>query len=157
MIKFYDVDVNYINFLKTIDNQIPNINYDSHSKFVCGVVLSINGVNYYAPVSHFNKAQKTNFPIYDKGQIIATIRFCFMFPVVNGVLTLKDFKEVAKTDKSYADLLNTEYTYCKTHLDDILKKANSVYSIGCNKDHFLNHTCCDFKKLEAHYLKYKNN
>ena len=154
MFKFYDADKGYIDFLKTIDNKIPNIEYGTHNKFVCGIVLSINGINYYAPVSHFNKPQKTNFPIRHKGNIIASIRFCFMFPVISGVLTEKDFGEIAKTDKPYADLLSAEYSYCKMHLEDILKRANKVYDIGCNKSHFLNHTCCDFKKLEKFYLKY---
>lgn len=155
MIKFYDIDENYIKFLKTIDTKIPDIDYDSHNKFVCGVVFSIDDIDYYAPVSHFNKEQKTNFPIYNKGKIIATIRFCFMFPVPSDVLTLKDFSEVAKIDKEYANLLNTEYFYCKSHTDEIIKKARSVYAIGCNKKHFLNQNCCDFKKLEKHYTEYK--
>lgn len=154
MIKFYDVDKNYINFLRSIDRQIPKFDYSTHDKFVCGIVLSVGDVNYYAPISHFNKQQKTNFPIYDKGSIISTVRFCFMFPVPSDVLTIKDFKAIAKTDVHYADLLNTEYNYCKSHIDDLLKKANDVYRIGCNKNHFLNHTCCDFKKLEKEYTNY---
>lgn len=42
----------------------------------------------------------------------------------------------------------------KNNLNELLKRANSVYKIGCNKNHFLNYTCCDFKKLENEYIKY---
>lgn len=154
MIKFYDVDKNYINFLRRIDRQIPDLEYDSHDKFVCGIVLNIGEVNYYAPISHFNIPQKTNFPIYDKGRVISTVRFCFMFPADSIVLSEKNFNKIAQIDQNYANLLNTEYEYCKNNLNELLKRANSVYKIGCNKNHFLNYTCCDFKKLENEYIKY---
>ena len=36
MIKFYSVDENYIDTLKTVDKQVPNIKYDSNNKFFCG-------------------------------------------------------------------------------------------------------------------------
>ena len=39
MIKFYDIDENYVKFLQKIDRQIPNIHYSTNNKFVCGVVL----------------------------------------------------------------------------------------------------------------------
>ncbi len=70
MIEFYDIDENYINFLKTFDKQVPNV------------------------------------------------------------------------------------TYCNANIQSIQNKALSVYRIGCDKNHVLNHVCCDFKKLEEHYLEY---
>ena len=76
-------------------------------------------------------------------------------PAFAEVLTVKDFKTTAMQDSRYADLLYTEYTYCRTHLNDIQRKALSVYRIGCNKQHRLNYTCCNFKKLEQYYLDYK--
>ena len=156
MFDFYKVNEKYAQYLKTIDSQIPDLRYDRHDKFVCGIVLKIGDINYYAPVSHFNKPQKTNFAIRNnRNQVISTIRFCFMFPAIEDVLERLNFKEIAKTDSSYADLLKTEYEYCKLHYDEIMKRALSVYKIGCNKNHFLNYTCCDFKKLEEEYLKFE--
>lgn len=155
MLKFYDIDENYIQFLKTIDRQVPNVKYDSNNKFVCGVVLEINGVKYYAPISHKTDKQQTNLQIFDNGIPISTIRFSFMIPAFDDVLTYKDFKKVAKLDKNYANLLQAEYDYCSYHVQDIKDKALCVYKIGCNKNHRLNYTCCDFKKLEEHYMEYK--
>jgi len=71
-----------------------------------------------------------------------------------NVLTEKDFKSIDSTDKLYADLLRTEYDFCLSHKSEILKKAQDVYKIGCNKNHWLNYTCCDFPLLENAYLEY---
>ncbi len=35
-LKFYDIDIDYINHLKNFDKQIPNVGYDKHNKFFCG-------------------------------------------------------------------------------------------------------------------------
>lgn len=155
MIKFYDVDENYIDFLKQYDEQVPNIKYDAINKFVCGIVLQVNGIDYVAPISHNTKVVKTSLPIYNKEKVISTIRFSFMFPARHEHLTVKNFAAIAKTDPKYADLLQTEYKYCKSHESEILDKAKWVYKIGCNKNHYLNYTCCDFKKLENVYLNYE--
>ena len=154
MIKFYDVDKNYINFLKTIDSQIPNIEYEGNNKFVCGIVLTINNINYYAPISHMINRQRTNIQITENGRVLSTIRFSFMFPAMENVLTVKDFSVIAQNNQQYADLLSAEYRFCRTHEAEIYNKALQVYKIGCNKNHVLNYTCCDFKKLEEHYLEY---
>lgn len=154
MIKFYDVDKNYINFLKTIDSQIPNIEYEGNNKFVCGIVLTINNINYYAPISHMTNRQRTNIQITENGRALSTIRFSFMFPAMENVLTVKDFSVIAQNNQQYADLLSAEYRFCRTHEAEIYNKALQVYKIGCNKNHVLNYTCCDFKKLEEHYLEY---
>lgn len=155
MLAFYDVNEDYVNFLKTIDPKIPNIKYDTNNKFVCGVVLDVNGIQYYAPVSHMNKKQQTNFLIYQGDRAIASVRFSFMFPAPMEVLTKKDFKAISQYDSQYANLLATELSYCSSHSEALMKKALSVYKIGCNKDHVLNKVCCDFPALEQGYMNYK--
>lgn len=155
MIGFYDIDKEYVKFLKTYDKQVPNIEYSTNNKFVCGVVLDINGTNYYAPVSHMTNKQQTNIQIFDNNVPISTIKFSFMIPAPDEVLIKKNFKEIAKTNQSYADILDSEYKYCYKHQDNIRSKALSVYKIGCNKNHKLNYTCCDFKLLESIYQLYE--
>ena len=102
MLKFYDIDENYIQFLKTIDRQVPDVKYDSNNKFLCGVVLEINRVKYYAPISHKTDKQQTNLQIFDNGVPISTIRFSFMIPAFDEVLTYQNFKDIAKIDPNYA-------------------------------------------------------
>lgn len=156
MLKFYAIDENYVKYLQSIDIQVPNIHYNSNNKFVCGIVFKINDINFYAPISHTIKRYQTSMLIYSKHRPVSSIRFSFMIPAYNEVLTELKFSEISKRDQQYADLLRAEYNYCKNHQAEIYAKAQSVYNIGCNKNHRLNYTCCDFQKLEKEYLKYTN-
>ena len=57
-------------------------------------------------------------------------------------------------------LVNTyelnEVRYIRKHRDGIIRKARLVYEKRKeNADEFLKKTCCDFEKLESHYMEYK--
>ena len=149
MLSFYYVDEAYADYLRQIDNHIPYFNYDTNKKFVCGIVLTVNDLAYYAPISHNTIKNQTSFVIYDGYRAISSIRFSFMFPVLKpNLLNRLDFNEIAKEDPRYAALLRAEYRYCSAHKSQILKKATTVYRIGCNTNHRMNHLCCNFKSLE---------
>lgn len=151
--RFYDIDSNYAIYLQSVDSKVPNIGgYSVNNKFVCGVVFEINGHDYFAPVTSFNKPQATNFPIKDNGNILSTIRFSFMFPAPKDVLTVKDFSKEIPT---YSRLLITEYQYCKKHLDAIKSKASFVYqTVIHGKNPLMTKNCCNFLKLETACLEY---
>ena len=152
-IKFYDIDENFIDFLQSIDHQVPDVKYSNRNKFFCGIVLEIDGIKYIAPVSSFKEPQSTNLIIYNKkNEKLSSIRFCFMIPVLDSVIHVKNFKSPENLDR--AELLSKELTFCKQNIDKIYKKAKYVYSIGINSNHKLNYTCCNFKKLEAALSKY---
>jgi protein AbiQ len=150
-LKFYDIDENYINYLKTFDRQVPNVHYNKFNKFFCGIVLQVGQYDYFAPITSLTKQQRTNFLIYDKGRAISSIRFSFMIPAFPEVLILKDFN---KQPQSYRDLLNAEIKYCNQSVDKIYKKAKQVYKIGTNRNHPLSYTCCDFNLLEQKSVGY---
>lgn len=158
MLSFYDIDPSYVAWLQKTDNQVPNITYHGNNKFLCGVVLNMNGVDYYAPISSNTKVYRTSYPIIDvsKGQnhILSTIRFCFMIPAEASVLTPKNFAAIQISDPSYAALLMKEWNYCASHEKDIKQKASQVYKIGTNPTHKFYYTCCKFDKLEAIYRNY---
>lgn len=155
MIDFYDISEDYIKFLKKYDERVPNVNYLSNNKFVCGIVLNIKGIEYYAPVSHTTEKFRTSLIIKDKkDRPISSIRFSFMFPALDSVLTVKDFAAVRSIDPQYASLLDKEYEYCVNHYTAITQRALSTYKIGCNPKHQLNYTCCNFKLLESIYKQY---
>ena len=154
MLYFYYVNKEYANFLRQYDEKVPNLNYDSHDKFFCGVVFEINGFKYYAPISHETVKQQTSLIIYDKGRAISSIKFAFMIPVLDEHLTKIDFEVIAKDDPKYADLLRAEYRYCSSIAEKLYDKAKSVYNIGPNKSHRLNFVCCQFKELEKHVNDY---
>jgi len=144
-INFYDVNKEYIQYLKMFDSKIPNIDYSKHEKFVCGIVLQINGFNYFAPIPSFNKQQKTNILILNEnGNPISSIRFSFMFPAPDEVLYRKDF------------LLLQEYRFCNKNKDAIYKKARYVYKrVVSGHDEFMTNLCCNFKLLETKCAEYE--
>ena len=148
--KFYDVDPTYATFLRTYyDSKVPNIEYENNDKFCFGIVLIVNGHNYYAPISSNTMKFRTSLPIVDaKGDTLASIRFAYMFPAPSSVLTEKNFQQIRGVDPSYADLLAKEFAFCYTHQDEIEKYAARAYRIGTNPDHYLHNVCCDFTKLE---------
>ena len=152
-IKFYDIKSKYVDFLRMAEPKIPYINYDKNDKFVCGVVLHINNVNYYAPISSFNQKQFTNFPIYHNGKIISTIRFSYMFPCIDDVLLEKDFS--LEKDIKYRDLLENEWQYCNNQYMKINKKAAYIYKrYMSGKDLLLLEHSCNFPLLEQRMNEY---
>ena len=154
MLQFFDVDEKYTKYLQGIDKQVPDIKYSSNNKFVCGIVLEINGFSYVAPISSKTSKQRTNMIIYDGSNAVSSIKFSFMFPANSAVLTYKDIHKIRLVDPNYANLLQAELLFCQAHESEIKSKAQKVYAIGCDKNHFLNYTCCDFKALEQASLKY---
>lgn len=153
-LKFYRIDDTYLNYLKKFDNQVANTVKTGYTKPYCGVVLKFGNFDYYAPLSSFNKKQKTNFLIFDDNNIaISSVRLCFMIPVPDFVLTYIDF---SLEDEKYRDLLENEYRYLKKNINDLKTKADYIYKIGSNRNHFLAYTCCDFILLEEKMQAYVN-
>lgn len=160
-LKFYEVDSEYIKYLKENgDEKIPNIDYKKHKKFFCGIVLTINNFNYFAPVSSYNKKVHTSFLIMDKDKEtnklnpISSLRFSFMFPCPIEYLSQKDF---SKEDEKYRNLLRKELRYCNKNREKIKKLANEVYKLGLKEETRKKFNICDFKKLEETYFRYINN
>lgn len=157
-LKFYEVDSEYIKYLKeNADDKIPNIDYEIHKKFFCGIVLTINNFNYFAPVSSYNQKAHTVFLIKDKCKntnqmkAISSLRFSFMFPCPIEYLTQKDF---AKENEKYRNLLLKELKYCNSNIDKIKKTANMVYKLGLNENTRKKFNICNFEILEKKCLEY---
>lgn len=160
-LKFYEVDSEYIKYLKENgDEKIPNIDYKKHKKFFCGIVLTINNFNYFAPVSSYNKKVHTSFLIMDKDKEtkklkpISSLRFSFMFPCPIEYLSQKDF---SKEDEKYRNLLRKELRYCNKNREKIKKLANEVYKLGLKEETRKKFNICNFKKLEETYFRYIND
>lgn len=158
MLYFYDVDPEYVEYLRKFDNKVPNIVYDNNRKFVCGITLTVDNCNFFAPISSNTKPQKTSLLIYDAtGHVLSSIKFSFMFPVPNSVLTEKDFDKIRETDLNYAKLLEKELRFCRSFEHEITDKAKSIYCAGCNPKHFLHKHCCDFKLLKLKHDEWIEN
>ena len=158
-LKFYEVSAAYIDYLLTFDKRVPHVNYSaagSHDKFLCGIVLSINNFDYFAPISSFVTPQRTNVLIKNaKGRVLSSIRLSFMIPIPPGVATLKDID--AEPSQSYKFLLFDELRFCNRNADYIRQRAKYVYEgVTVKKIPLMVKNCCDFKKLENACNEYKD-
>jgi len=151
--KFYEVDKDYVAFLQKGDGKVPNIAYSTNDKFLCGILFQINNMSYYAPISSFNKQQKSNILIKNRaGKTLGSIRLSFMFPVPDEMLKVKDF---SKEDPLYGRLLAEELDYCNRNADKIIDRAKYIYeAVTQSNDPLWQKICCNFKKLERLYDEY---
>ncbi len=158
-LKFYSVDVEYAGYLRQFDSKVPYIEYPEHNKFFVGVVFEIKNQKYFAPVSSYRKKDRGVFNIYDGGNIISSIRFNFMFPVVDGVYSLIDIKN--DFSGSYRDLVQKEYFYCNQHREEIRQIATKTYSkrlkaeTNPKQKTFYDTIMVNFKLLEKLAKKYR--
>ena len=155
-LNFYTVDQAYVDELQAIEPKVPNVQYEKHNKFVCGILFRIHGFDYFAPVSSFTKQQKTNFIIKNSnGKPVGCVRFSFMFPIPADLRMVKNFSE---EDDARRFLLLEELQYCNRKAQQIVSKAQHVYDMATSgKDSHLAAVCCDFKRLEAHLRERQAN
>jgi protein AbiQ len=160
VIDFYIPDQKYMKYLSQFDAKVPFADYQEQGrqeKFQCGIVLRVNNHDYYAPVSHFNKSQPSNFIIKnERGEAVASIRFSFMVPVPVELVRRKEIaKELSLTHRHF---LNWELNYCRTNAKAIFSTAKFVYDAFTNVNHEMHSlmvkNCCDFKLLEAKSVEF---
>ncbi len=164
-ISFYYVDEKYVQYLKDTEISergftcIPNMEYHNHDKFVYGVVLSVNDVDYYVPFSHYNRQQEDNILIkvdyHNRLKIAGSLRFNYMFPVPKRCLTPVDFSVFADDRKI---LLRKEYKACLSSLAKIQKRAQKTYErVTKGNNEVLVKNSCMFRRLEEACKKYTDN
>ena len=161
MQKFYTIDFDYLRYMKEADCKVPNFDYDEHDKFFFGVVLQINDMKYFAPISSKKVDNATSMPIkemrHNRSEQIASIRLCFMLPVPDDVLEEVDISWLRLTKGSnYADFVAKEYSYCKNNFDRITRRAQIVYNFGTHSEHKYYQYCCNFHALEDACRKWKD-
>ena len=155
---FYEVSADYISYLLKFDSKVPRIDYSKtsqHDKFMCGIVLSVNEHDYFAPISSFVTQQRTNMVIKnEKGKPISSIRLSFMIPIPPNVTTVKNIKN--EPSPEYRRLLNLELQFCRKNANAIRRMAKHIHNSVVNgKDPIMIKNCCDFIKLEIACAKYQ--
>lgn len=162
-LKFYIVPNSYVDYLQKAEIQkrgfsrVPNLDYGENrkQKFVCGIVLNINNINYFAPITSYKDKKPDNFLILNSNgdKVVSSLRFNYMFPVPMEILTLYSFKTIS--DAKYRTLVQQEYRYCVDNQEDIRKSAYRTYKrVLLGKDKGLVHNSCDFLLLEEKCQEY---
>lgn len=163
-ISFYYVLEEYINYLKEMEENsrgfttVPNVRYANNSKFVFGIVLKVNDLDYFVPISSYKKKQEDNLiiSIQDHGKKVAcgSMRFNYMIPIPPSCLTPVDFKSNAFSGAEKI-LLQKEYKACKKLLTQAQKRAKKTYErVLAGKDETLLKNSCDFRLLEKACKEY---
>ena len=161
-LNFFEIDVSYVDYLKNIEinkrgfSRVPNMVYDKNrkQKLICGVVLVVNNIDYYVPLTSFKKSMPDNFLILDRNKTpLSSLRFNYMFPVPSEKLSVKSISD--ESDKKYQTLLAKELLYCIKNEELIRHRAKRTYKrVLLGKDKGLVVNSCDFKLLEQAYIKY---
>lgn len=127
-----------------------------------GIVLEINNINYFAPMSspkEKHKLMKNNidFIKINNGRD-GIINLNNMIPVPLLYCEKIDINQEIKQNKKYGLILKYQYIWCNENKDYILNKANKLYNlIIFNKANMnLKNRCCDFKYLEEKYKIFKS-
>lgn len=157
-IKLYEVDEKYVDFLlpyapHLFMNKKPG---QHNTRKYIGVILIVNGLEYFAPLSSFKPKHKTMKPGVDFLKIgtYAVINLNNMFPVPKGHYTYVDIRSIR--DLQYRKLVESEYRIIRSMQDKILKNAKEVYKHKCENENktALAKRCNDFKALEKICVQY---
>ena len=170
-LNFYTADLEYVEYLQNAEqknrgfSRVPNMTYNDKykQKFLCGIVLQVNGMDYYVPVTSFKQQKPDNFLITaDNGQVVSSLRFNYMFPVPKGLLAVHVIAN--ETDRAYRALLAQELKYCIKNQAIIQRLAERTYKrVLLGKDlglvinscdfRLLEQKCCEYMPMDVHYKK----
>lgn len=159
-IKIYEIDPAYIDHLVPY---APHLFHNSkkgqaNARKYIGIVLQINDMAYFAPLSSFKDKHKTMKDGIDFMKIknYAVINLNNMFPVPDQECTYVDIGKVK--DPSYRALLLAEYRYIKSIQEKIRKNAAALYKhkAAHGDGTALAKRCNDFVKLETVCRKYQH-
>ena len=133
-LNFYKVDKQFLSYLHNEDKKangfscVPTMDYSAEQKekFMCGIIVSVNGIKYLAPVSSYAIKKSNNVLLYsDGGRVTSSIRLNFMFPVAKG--TYKRYEFEKETDLKYLSVVKQEWLSANQQRDNIRKLAKSTY------------------------------
>lgn len=167
---FYYVEKDYIEFLKNFEKEkrgftcVPNVSYKNTNKFTFGAVLEVNGINYFVPVSSYDKKQEDVILIKEKNfsnqkgihNSLGALRFAYMIPVPKQCIIKLDINSMP-TEYSRTHV-SKELAFCRRNRDKIQVRAKKTYDrVISKKFPELTRNSCDFKILEEAYINYSEN
>ena len=159
-LKLYEIDGNYVTYLSAYAPHLfqnKKSGQKNERKYI-GIVLHINGFDYFAPLSSFKDKHRLMKEGLDfiKVKDYAVINLNNMFPVPPSETRYVDIK--SERDLHYRSLLLSEYRYIKSIQEKIRKNAQNVYKIKIKDSEGspLAKRCNNFLLLEkacAYYMK----
>ena len=125
LMKFYTINDSFVSSIKLIEPKIQD-NYGGKRPYI-GVLLSINDLNYFAPLSSYKSKQDrinniTVFKLHEKGNPenkLGVIHLNNMFPVPYNQLN----EVIIDINDSYGRMLQNQYEYILHYQEKIQKQA----------------------------------
>jgi protein AbiQ len=160
-LKIYEIDPQYVEYLEPF---APHLFHNSkagqaNSRKYIGIILHINDIEYFAPLSSFKDKHLRMKEGLDfiKVKRYAVINLNNMFPVPDGLYKYVDFSE--ERNPKYRSLLLAEYRYIKSIQDKIRKNAAALYNhkVKNGTDTPLAKRCNDFTLLEQKCSEYNKD
>ena len=156
ILKLYEVDNNYIDYLKKYDEKVLNYSgekYKVNRKYL-GILLKINGFVYIAPLSSpknkdydLDKKIKKSTKIIirikkiqkDKERLLGTIKLNCMIPIYNTKV-IKKYDVKAEKDKKYKNLIQEQLVFIRKEEKMIIKRAENLYKQKLKNPSYLKDT-----------------
>ena len=158
-IALYEIDPKYIDYLSQFEEHLfknKKISQTFTRKYV-GVVLSINGFDYFVPLSSFKQKHKRLCDAVDFLKIgtYAVINLNNMFPAPRRLCTRVVISAIS--GEHYKSLVRAEYRIIRQKSALILANAKAVYDHKMTNDgkSRLAMRCNDFKLLEEKCREYE--
>ncbi len=151
-IEFYQVNNDYIDYLLPYAPHLfhNKKNGQKNERKYIGIVLHINNVSYFAPLSSYKEKHNSMKEMLDfiKVKNYAVINLNNMFPVPES--EYKYVKISDEPDDKYRSLLQAEYRYIKSIQEKIRKNAAVIYKhkLANGNSTGLSRRCNDFLTLE---------
>ena len=146
-LNLYSVNDEYIKYLRKFENKV----YDNkeeirkYERKYVGVVLEINSLNYYVPMSSPKKSDyidkknkiirkdtKTIMRIYERNHLYGTLRISNMIPV--PITELEPYIISNEKDLKYKNVILSEIRYINKNSEKIIKNAKLVYNQKIKKE-----------------------
>lgn len=170
--KLYSITDKYINYLRKFDDKVYDNKEDKRkvTRKYLGIVLDINQLKYYIPMSSPKKSDYKNKEI--RKSVIPIIRIVSNeeinnIPVLKGTLRISNMIPVPDSElvlyepqkeknKNYKILVEKELEFINKNQDMIIKYANIIYRQKINNyDVSYIKNVVDFKLLEEKCIEYK--
>ena len=154
----YIADINYCNYLHYYEPKIPYIENEKENRPFIGVVLCVNGKNFFAPLTSPKQKHKTmkdmqDFLRIDSG-ILGGINLNNMIPIPRRYLEKIEIEEIK--DLKYKNMLKAQMEWIDKNTLRITNRARNLYYLVIEKKATkeLISRCCNFKLLEKKCQEY---
>lgn len=158
-IGFYEIDDAYIDYLARFEPHLFHTKQSAqhNERKYIGVLLTVNGMDYFAPLSSFkpkHEYMKEGLDFLKIGNY-AVMNLNNMFPAARKYCRFVDFSK--ERNLQYKKLLESEYRIIRVRQNRILKNAATLYNYKLkNGDSTaLGKRCNDFLLLERKASEYK--